>query len=93
MYGFLGPRPPRITHGRVVSLTRLRSLRHHVKSSKDENSGYFFHDSRSDRNEDGINHFVLPHIAHVIPFPIPDPVKVYATMQEAPGTFDLELTL
>ena len=31
MYGFLGPRPPRITHGRVVSSTRSRSLRHHLK--------------------------------------------------------------
>ena len=31
MYGFLGPRPPRITHGRVVSSTRPRSLRHHLK--------------------------------------------------------------
>ena len=32
MYGFLGPRPPRITHGRVVSSTRPRSLRHHLKA-------------------------------------------------------------
>ena len=31
MYGFLGPRPPRITHGHVVSSTRPRSLRHHLK--------------------------------------------------------------
>ena len=30
MYGFLGPRPPRITHGRVVSSTRPRSLRCHL---------------------------------------------------------------
>ena len=31
MYGFLGPRPPWITHGRVISSTRPRSLRHHLK--------------------------------------------------------------
>ena len=30
IYGFLGPRPPRITRGRVVSLTRPRLLRHHL---------------------------------------------------------------
>ena len=30
MYGFLGPRPPRITYGRVVSSTRPRSLRFHL---------------------------------------------------------------
>ena len=30
MYGFLGPRPPRITHGCVVPSTHPRSLRHHL---------------------------------------------------------------
>ena len=33
MYGFLGPRPPRITHGRVVSSTHPHSLRHHLNGT------------------------------------------------------------
>ena len=33
MYGLLGLRPPRITHGRVVSSTRPRSLRYHLNNA------------------------------------------------------------